>query len=364
MYTDHSKTLRPGNGASAAGVSPGSSLFSAMPATPSSPSLTAQATAAGRLDRALAEAFPDVSRARFQSLIAEGQVTVEGQVVRAARHRLKGGERLAVVLPEARPAAPAAEAIDLAIVYEDDDLIVIDKPAGLVVHPGAGHDSGTLVNALLAHCGASLSGIGGVKRPGIVHRLDKETSGLLVVAKNDAAHHGLSQQFAAHGRDGRLERAYLAVVWGRPERRKGTIAASLARKPTNRQKIAVSHSAAAREAITHYEVKESFGTPPVASLVECRLETGRTHQIRVHFAHIGHPLLGDPTYGSGFKASLAKLPEAARMALQALNRQALHAAVLGFEHPRTGMPMHFESPLPEALSGLVAALRSRGCEQD
>jgi len=325
--------------------------------SPAASRLEAEATAVTRLDRFLAASFPAISRSRFQGLIAEGQVTVEGTAIREARHKLQPGDRVAVTIPQAAPAEPLPEAIPLHVVYEDRDLIVIDKPPGLVVHPAAGNETGTLVNALIAHCGDSLSGIGGVKRPGIVHRLDKDTSGLLVVAKNDAAHRSLAEQFAAHGRDGRLERAYLAVVWGRPERQHGTITASLARSPANRQKIAVSRGATARQAITHYEVIEVFGSPPVASLIRCRLETGRTHQIRVHLAHIGHPLLGDETYGAGFKTSLQKLPEAARLALKSLERQALHAAILGFEHPRTGRPLHFESPEPNDLRELISALR-------
>lgn len=319
--------------------------------------LETSAAAADRLDKALAAAFPDVSRARFQALIAEGAVSVEGETVTEARHKVKPGESLRVVLPEAAPALPQAEDIALAIVFEDEDLIVIDKPAGLVVHPGAGNETGTLVNALIAHCGDSLSGIGGVKRPGIVHRLDKDTSGLLVVAKNDKAHHGLSDQFAAHGRDGRLERSYLAIVWGVPERRQGTISAAIDRSTANRQKMAVSRGANAREAVTHYEVLEVLGTPPVASLVRCVLETGRTHQIRVHMAHIGHPLLGDGVYGAGFRTSAKKLSEASKEALNALNRQALHATSLGFEHPRTSRQMRFDSPAPEDLARLLASLR-------
>ncbi|MBC8036229.1 MAG: RluA family pseudouridine synthase [Rhizobiales bacterium] len=322
----------------------------------SSQLLVTVATASERLDRFLAQAFPAVSRSRFQSLIAEGNVTVEGAQVTTGSQRLKGGERIEISIPPAADAHPAAEDIPLHIVYEDDDLIVIDKPAGLVVHPGAGNETGTLVNALIAHCGASLSGIGGIRRPGIVHRLDKDTSGLLVVAKNDLAHRGLSEQFAAHGRDGRLQRAYLALVWGSPERNRGTISASLNRSSANRQKMAVSRSTMAREAITRYEVLERFGAPPLVSLVRCELETGRTHQIRVHMAHIGHPLLGDRTYGAGFKASLHKLPEAAREALKSLNRQALHATVLGFDHPRTGAALHFESNPPTELARLISAL--------
>jgi 23S rRNA pseudouridine1911/1915/1917 synthase len=264
--------------------------------------------------------------------------------------KLKPGQTVTVALPAAAPAAPQPEAMALDVVFEDRDLIVINKPAGLVVHPAAGHASGTLVNALLAHCGDSLSGIGGVKRPGIVHRLDKDTSGLLVVAKTDLSHQGLSEQFQAHGRDGRLERTYLALVWGVPERRQGTVDTGLRRATANRQKITVSNAAGARQAVTHYARTETFGD--VASLLTCNLETGRTHQIRVHMAHIGHPLLGDATYGSGFTSSRHKLSTMAQFALKNLKGQALHAAVLGFEHPRTGRKMRFEAPMPEALSQL------------
>lgn len=312
--------------------------------------------AGDRLDRFLQQRFPQMSRARFQALIANGCVAVEGAVVLESRRKIKPGERVSVRLPPVIAAEPAPEPIPLAILYEDAALIVIDKPAGLVVHPAAGHETGTLVNALIAHCGDSLSGIGGVRRPGIVHRLDKDTSGLLVVAKTDEAHKGLSAQFAAHGRDGRLERAYLAVVWGAPERRRGTVDAPIGRHGTAREKMSVVHRAGSREAVTHYEVEKSFGQPAYASLLRCRLETGRTHQIRVHLAHIGHPLLGDDTYGKGFRASIGKLPEPAQAALRALGRQALHAAVLGFEHPVTGRPMHFESGPPGDLAGLIAAL--------
>ncbi len=311
----------------------------------------------GRLDKALVQAFPDVSRTRLQALIAEGRVTVEGKTVTEARRKVKQGEALGVVLPEAVAPEPQPEPMTLDIAYEDKDVIVIDKPAGLVVHPGAGNETGTLVNALIAHCGDSLSGIGGVRRPGIVHRLDKDTSGLLVVAKHDKAHQGLSEQFAAHGRDGRLKRSYLALVWGVPDKARGVISAAIDRSTANRQKMAVSRGANAREAVTHYEIIETFGTPPVASLLECQLETGRTHQIRVHMAHIGHPLLGDAVYGSGFRTSARKLPEAARKALESLDRQALHATTLGFEHPRTGRAMTFESPPPEDFSALLRALR-------
>jgi len=326
-------------------------------------SLEALAAAPDRLDKALALAFPEVSRARFQALIAEGAVRVEGVAVTEPRHKVKPGNMLSVVLPEPSAAAPQPESIALSIVHEDKDLIVIDKPSGLVVHPGAGNETGTLVNALIAHCGDSLSGIGGVRRPGIVHRLDKDTSGLLVVAKNDRAHHGLSEQFAAHGRDGRLQRSYLAIVWGVPERRIGTVSAAIGRSTANRQKMAVSRSTTAREAVTHYEVLEQLGKPPLASLVRCELETGRTHQIRVHMAHIGHPLLGDSVYGAGFRSSAVKLSEDAKTALKSLNRQALHATTLGFEHPLSGKPLRFESPAPEDFATLLDALRLNVTEQ-
>jgi 23S rRNA pseudouridine1911/1915/1917 synthase len=318
--------------------------------------LTTTAVSAGRLDAVLAQAFPDVSRSRFQRLIRDGHVRVADVVADDGARKVIAGDVLIVAMPPAVDPLPTAEKIALTIVFEDKHLIVIDKPAGLVVHPGAGNETGTLVNALIAHCGDSLSGIGGVKRPGIVHRIDKETSGLLVVAKTDKAHQGLSEQFAAHGRDGRLERSYIALVWGLPPV-KGTIHTGLERSSANRQKMAVSKSATAREAITHFDRAESFGAPPVASLVHCNLETGRTHQIRVHMAHIGHPLLGDVVYGGGFKSSKSKLSEAALRSLSYLRGQALHAAVLGFDHPVTGKHLRFESKLPEAMARLKAALK-------
>jgi 23S rRNA pseudouridine1911/1915/1917 synthase len=314
--------------------------------------------AAERLDRVLARLQADLSRSRLQALIRDGQVTVDDTPVLDPNRKVAGGVRITLTVPPPVPAEPAGEAIDLTIVYEDDDVIVIDKPPGLVVHPAAGHDSGTLVNALIAHCGESLSGIGGVRRPGIVHRLDKDTSGLLVVAKNDLAHQALAAQFADHGRTGPLERAYLAILWGVPERRRGTVEAALARSTHNREKIVVVGEDRGRYAITHYEVLE--GLPPanpIASLVRCELETGRTHQIRVHMAHLGHPLLGDATYGSGFKTKANRLSEPQKEALNALNRQALHAAILGFEHPRSGEFMRFESPLPLDMAALLQALR-------
>jgi 23S rRNA pseudouridine1911/1915/1917 synthase len=264
-----------------------------------------------------------------------------------------------LVVPEPQAAVPEGEAIALDVVYEDEAIIVINKPAGLVVHPGAGHQTGTLVNALIAHCGDSLSGIGGVRRPGIVHRLDKDTSGLLVVAKSDQAHKSLSKQFAAHGRDGRLERRYQALVWGGLERPHGIVDAPLARSTINRTKIAVSRTEFGREAITHWQIERIFrdkAGKPVATLVALQLETGRTHQIRVHMAHLGHPVMGDDVYGAGFKTASSRLPPAARDALIALSRQALHAATLGFEHPITGVPMRFDRPPPVDMALLITAM--------
>ena len=342
-----------------------------------------------RLDRYLAARIPTLSRSRIQALIVQGHSTVNGATLGDAGYRVKQGDVVALAVPSAAPAEPAAENIALTIVYEDDAVIVIDKPAGLVVHPAAGHQTGTLVNALLAHCGDSLSGIGGVKRPGIVHRLDKDTTGLLVIAKTDAAHQGLCAQFAAHGRDGKLQRQYLALVWGALPAAFGTIDVPLGRSSANRTKMAVQARESrgrivqgggmsyegdeedqpgkivAREAITHYQVVETYhselrlgkqGAPLVAQ-VRVELETGRTHQIRVHMAHIGHPVLGDATYGAGFKASERRLTEPQAIALRMLGRQALHAAVLGFEHPVTGESMEFESPMPTDMAALIDALR-------
>ena len=310
-----------------------------------------------RLDRVLALRIPELSRSRLKALILAGEVAIDGRTIRDPSERVKSGARVSVNVPPAEPAAPQGENIALNIVYEDDDLIVIDKPAGLVVHPAAGHATGTLVNALIAHCGDSLSGIGGVKRPGIVHRLDKDTSGLLVVAKNDKAHKSLAAQFADHGREGPLERGYFAIVWGVPSRPRGTVDAPLDRHPHSRTRHAVREGG--REAITHWQVAESYpGTDgkPAASLVECRLETGRTHQIRVHMAHIGHPLLGDETYGTGFKTKAARLFPNAQKALAALGRQALHAYLLVIEHPTTGQALEFKSELPGDLARLRYAL--------
>ena len=324
-------------------------------------SLTAsEADAAVRLDVFVAAQVESLSRSRVQGLIRAAHIQVGGKPVINPGHKLKPGDTVSVAVPPPEPAQPQAENIALDVVFEDGHVIVIDKPAGLVVHPAAGHAHGTLVNALIAHCGDSLSGIGGVRRPGIVHRLDKDTSGLLVVAKTDAAHKALSEQFAAHGADGRLQRTYRALVWGALPRPKGHIDAPLGRSVANRTKMAVVHPAAGRHAVTHYEVVQVFSDDEgkaIASLVTLQLETGRTHQIRVHLAHIGHPVLGDPLYGVGFKTSAARLTEDARSALDALGRQALHAAELGFTHPKSGKQLHFVSDLPADMATLVTLLK-------
>jgi 23S rRNA pseudouridine1911/1915/1917 synthase len=320
----------------------------------------AEAEAGQRLDRVLGGRITEHSRARLQALIKQGRVTRDGRTIEEPGHRVKLGEHYLVEVPPPQAAEPRAEVIDLAIVHEDADLIVVDKPAGLVVHPAPGHSGGTLVNALIAHCGDSLSGIGGVRRPGIVHRLDKDTSGLLVIAKSDAAHRGLADQFAAHGSDGKLSRRYLALVWGMPVRPRGAIDASIARSRHNRTRMAVSQGPTARHAVTHYALLEVFRDGegvPLASLLELELETGRTHQIRVHLAEIGHPVLGDPVYGSGFAASARRLDEKAQAALKNLGRQALHAAGLGFEHPVTRRKLAFERAPPSEFAGLLDALR-------
>ena len=317
-----------------------------------------------RLDRVLAVRSPDLSRSRLKALILAGQVSV-GQAdanprpVRDPAYHVKAGDTIIIDVPPAAPAEPEGEDIPLDIVFEDDDIIVIDKPKNLVVHPAAGHETGTLVNALIAHCGASLSGIGGVRRPGIVHRLDKDTTGLMVVAKNDRAHQSLSAQFADHGRTGEMRRGYMAFAWGAPAWARGTIDQPIDRHPYSRDKMAVRQGG--RDAVTHWEALESFtgrDGKPIASLLACQLETGRTHQIRVHLAHLGHPLLGDDVYGSGFKTKSRQLGPQSQSALTALGRQALHAYLLVLEHPATGEILHWESPLPEDLLLLQAALRS------
>jgi 23S rRNA pseudouridine1911/1915/1917 synthase len=322
----------------------------------------AEPEAAGmRLDQWLPERLgPDFSRSRVQGLIRDGAVSVDGKIVLEPKRKLAGSEEIKVALPEPVLPEPQGEAIPLVILYEDDELIVIDKPAGLVVHPGAGNWTGTLVNALIHHCGSSLSGIGGVRRPGIVHRLDKETSGVMVVAKTDRAHKALSEAFADHGASGALERAYAALVWGAPERARGTVDAPLGRHADRvRRAVVPDGRVDARHAITHYAVELRFGLPaePLAALLECRLETGRTHQIRVHMAHIGHPVIGDPDYGQGFRTKANRLPEPLRGMVQGFPRQALHARLLAFEHPATHIRLEFETPLPGDMAALVEEFR-------
>lgn len=310
-----------------------------------------------RLDRVLAARVEGHSRSRLKALILGGRVKISGDTIRDPAHHVNAGARIEVALPEPQVPSPQPESIPLNVVYEDAELIVIDKPAGLVVHPAAGHWTGTLVNALIAHCGASLSGIGGVRRPGIVHRLDKDTTGLMVVAKTDQAHQALAEQFADHGRTGPLRRGYLAFVWGVPDRPKGVIDAPIDRHPRARDRMAV--RAGGREAITHWEMAERYhGTDdkPVASLLACRLETGRTHQIRVHLAHVGHPLLGDSAYGAGFKTKAELIAPEAKAALAALDRQALHAHMLTLGHPTTRLLLEFASELPGDLVRLRHAL--------
>jgi 23S rRNA pseudouridine1911/1915/1917 synthase len=318
------------------------------------------ADAGERLDRVLASRFADLSRSRLKALILAGAVSIGARTIRDPNHRVNAGDALAIDIPPPEPAVPVGEDIPLTVLFEDDDVIVIDKPKGLVVHPAAGNRSGTLVNALIAHCGASLSGIGGVLRPGIVHRLDKDTTGVMVIAKTDRAHRALARQFADHGRSGPLERGYLAFVWGAPDGSRGTIDKPIGRHPHARDKMAV--RANGRTAVTHWQVRERYpgaDGKPVASLLACRLETGRTHQIRIHLAEIGHPLLGDSVYGPGFKTKAARLPPPAAAALTALNRQALHAYFLAFEHPVTRRRLEFESPLPADLAILHEALVPR-----
>lgn len=325
-----------------------------------------------RLDKALAREVPEeaaLSRSRLMKLIAEGAVALDGVAVTDPKTKVAEGQVFAVTLGEAVETDTLAEDIPLSVVWEDDDLIVIDKPVGMVVHPAPGSYTGTLVNALLHHCGDTLSGVGGEKRPGIVHRIDKDTSGLLVVAKSDRAHHGLAAQFEAHT----VTRHYIALVHGRPDaadpRLRGIkgvsfesagivkIATQLARHKTDRQRQAVLFHGG-RHAVTRVRILEDFGQPPVASLVECWLETGRTHQIRVHMAHAGHGLIGDQTYGGKRKVAAKAAGAAAAEAALSFPRQALHAASLGFEHPVTGEELMFEAPLPPDMQALLDVLRA------
>ncbi|CAN7197187.1 RluA family pseudouridine synthase [Phenylobacterium sp. LjRoot219] len=304
--------------------------------------------AGGRVDKALAQRLPELSRARLQALIAEGRVSRAGRPVTDASARAEAGD-YEIVVPPPAPAEPLPEAMALVVLYEDDQLIVIDKPPGLAMHPAPGSESGTLVNALLHHCGASLSGIGGVARPGIVHRIDKETSGVVVAAKTDLAHQALSALFAAHD----IDRLYVALTRGAPKPARGSIEGAIARSTHDRKKMALVKSGG-RHAVTHYVVERTFGAldKPSAARVACRLETGRTHQIRVHLASKGAPCLGDPVYGSGVPAE----PVRRAIAEAGLKRQALHAAVLGFRHPTTGETLRFESPLPPDMAKLEQML--------
>ena len=305
--------------------------------------------AGARVDRVLAEAFAHLSRARIQDLVAEGRLIAGGRTITDANYRVKPAERLTLRIPPARPARPEGQAIPLAIVYEDEAILVVDKPAGMVVHPASGNPDGTLVNALVAHCGESLSGIGGEKRPGIVHRLDKDTSGLMVVAKSDVAHIRLSNALAART----VSREYAAFVWGVPSPTEGEIEGAIGRSTANRKKMAVVERGG-KAALTRYRVVRAWGT--AASRLACRLATGRTHQIRVHMAHIGHSVLGDPLYGSRQASRLERLPEPARSLAAGLKRQALHAARLSFHHPVTNAALDFAAPLPADLAALEAAL--------
>ena len=339
--------------------------------------LVAADEAGERLDRVLARHFAAhpaaLSRSRLKALIEAGAVVLDGETIRDPSHRVNSGDAISVDVPPPEPGKPKGEPIPLSIVYEDDDIVVIDKPKDLVVHPAAGHRTGTLVNALIAHCGDSLSGIGGERRPGIVHRLDKDTTGLMIVAKNDAAHRALAAQFADHGKSGEaFERSYLAFVWGAPERAAGIIDKPIDRDAKARDRMAVREGG--REAVTHWQVLERYpgaagkkaarkgakaaerGQEAVASLLACRLETGRTHQIRVHLASIGHPLLGDATYGAGFRTKSALLPPDAQAALAALGRQALHSHILTVNHPKNGEILRFQSELPPDLVRLRLAL--------
>jgi 23S rRNA pseudouridine1911/1915/1917 synthase len=327
------------------------------PAPPDAVRCTVQDGNAGeRLDRFLAAALADapaaLSRSRVKALLQDGMVRLGGATITDPSYRVKPDETYTVTLPPPEDATVKPQEIALTVVYEDSDLLVIDKPAGLVVHPGPGQPDSTLVNALLAHCGDSLSGVGGVRRPGIVHRLDKDTSGLIVVAKNDTAHRALAAQFA--GRT--IDRAYLAVVWGVPMPPAGRIEGNIGRHPRDRKKMAVVGSGRGKPAATNYRTLERFGDG--AALVECRLETGRTHQIRVHMAHIGHPLIGDPVYGRRTPARAGALPPGTEAAVRAFSRQALHARLIGFDHPKTGERLQFESAPPHDMEALIRALES------
>jgi len=302
-----------------------------------------------RVDKFLADNLPLLTRTRIQALIDDNRLVCNGKIITSTSQKVHNGEIYILSIPPLVESTPQAENIALEIFYEDDDILVLNKPAGMVVHPAPGHGKSTLVNALLSHCKESLSGIGGVRRPGIVHRLDKETSGLMVIAKNDQAHHGLCAQFSNRS----LSRTYMALVWGIPTSKKGTIQSSIGRSPQNRKKMAIV-SKGGKSAITHYAVVKSFfakNDPTQAiSMVQCTLETGRTHQIRVHLTHLGHPIVGDPVYGRVPKWAKKAFPKN----IITFPRQALHACILKFLHPRTHEPMTFEAPLPLDIKNLLS----------
>jgi 23S rRNA pseudouridine1911/1915/1917 synthase len=339
-----------------AGRESGSGMSDATSTNNSLQARADDAHAGWRLDRFLAQALPDFSRSRLQQLLEAGAVSLGSRTIKDANHRVKPGEVFAVSPPATAPAVPQGQDIPLEVVYEDKELIVINKPAGLVVHPAAGNPDGTLVNALIAHCGEGALAIGGEARPGIVHRLDKDTSGLLVAAKSERAMASLAKQFANHT----IERAYNAVVWGAPRDASGLVESQIGRSPFDRKRMTVLR-AGGKTARTRYQVMEKFGAVerPFASLIECRLETGRTHQIRVHLTHLGHPLIGDPAYGRARTAPRGKTPAEVRAFTLAtdFSRQALHAFVLGFQHPSLHKTMRFEAPWPADFAELVEALR-------
>jgi 23S rRNA pseudouridine1911/1915/1917 synthase len=330
------------------------SIEEPMPSTATihSPAPVLPEEAGARLDKWLALRLPELSRTRIKTLIDGGLVMSAGLTIADASAKVKAGQNFVVTEPPSAAAEPEAQAMDLMVVYEDAELIVIDKPAGLVVHPAPGSPDHTLVNALLAHCGDSLSGIGGVRRPGIVHRIDKDTSGLMVAAKTDRAHHGLAEQFAAHT----LERAYKAVVWGVPNPAKGEIEGNIGRSTQDRKKMAVVKHGG-KHAHTRYRVIRPYAGG-IASLVECRLSTGRTHQIRVHMTSLGHPLVGDQTYGRSRAGRGKGLSSETRELLGGFPRQALHAYLLGFTHPVTGEALSFESDIPFDISALLKILET------
>jgi 23S rRNA pseudouridine1911/1915/1917 synthase len=315
------------------------------------------ADAGARADRFLAAAIGSLSRSRVKALMEAGHATRDGAGLTDPAEAVRAGALYALRIPPPEPATPVAQSIPLTILHEDRDLIVLDKPAGLVVHPAPGNLDGTLVNALLAHAGDDLPGIGGEKRPGIVHRLDKDTSGVMVVAKTERAHHALSEAFAT--RD--LDRSYLALCWGLPQPPSGIVETAIGRHPVDRKRMAVldgREAARGKPALTRYALERGFGAG--CALVRCTLMTGRTHQIRVHMAHIGHPLVGDPVYLRRIPAAARSVPEPARQALLGFPRQALHAASLGFRHPTTGETLRFETPLPTDMQDLLALLDGNG----